>query len=258
MSAPVEGTPAGSSGSGGVVPPPAPPTYTREELHGFANAMMKEMQTDLFRERVRTHFARDPVPRSPDELLDRYEAEQIEFYATRCPPEATLPRDGAAVLSQLRTAIKAFPDKETERIITQLCVLEETQMTSVTATVPQLQSLMSSAPSSGHAHGGAGSSHGHSHNGQPCHGHGGGGSMQLPFQPTPQMAAMMEMAMQTLSVEEKATLERVQKTMIGGSPPTPQDMQKMFMIQQKTMAFMQTMEKFMGGGGKAPVPPGKK
>lgn len=169
--------------------------------------------------------------------------------------------DGAHVVAKTRAAAVKYTDPETERLIMRMCTAIEAQVNSISSTSPELGHIGEQMRKMALG-GGGGGAHGHSHNGVACghdHGHASPAQM-MGFQgrdraggamptPTPEMERMMEMAMQTLSPQQKETLERVQATMVGGSPPSPADMQQMFLIQQHIMAFMNTMEQFMGGGG---------
>lgn len=256
---------------------------TRKEIHFYVNTLIIELTKKEFQEKLREEAVKEPIPLTGEELLDRFDEVQAEFFNTvplKVPadescegpgdvangnedgspedPQEKPPKpeageatkviycDGEDVVAQTKVAAKSFPDKETERLLTRMCTALEAQVLSVSTSAPELRSIaeqMSGGSAmSGHPHS---HDHQHSHGGQPCtHGHSHGkGAM-----PTPEMRRMMEMSMGTLSADQKATLERVQKKMSEGSPPSAEDMQKMAVIQQHVMAFMTTMEQFMGGG----------
>lgn len=258
---------------------------SRKDVHFYVNTLVIELTKKEFQDKLKEEAKKEPVPRTGEELLDRFDEVQGMFFNTIPltisadePVEGSdVASDGAAaatsgatrviycdgdeIVAQIKIAAKNFPDKETERLLMRMCAALEAQVYSVSTSVPELQYIAEQIDREA-----AMMSHGHSHGGQPCqhhhdHGHGhshgqggmrgrGRGGNMMPA-PTPEMERMMEMAMQTLNPEQKSTLERVQKTMNEGSPPSAEDMQKMFSIQQHIMAFMTTMEAFMGGGGAA-------
>ncbi|CAD2217052.1 hypothetical protein AGDE_03802 [Angomonas deanei] len=220
------------------------PKLSKEQMYEVVNALLKHMNTAEYVTALKASATSEPVPKSEDELIDRIETVQAAYFTTTYSeevskntiatklPATAFPLDGAAVLSQIRLAVKTFPDNETEVLITKLATMVENQLMMLAATVPQLSHLQQQL------NGGGG--HGHSHGGQPCnHQHG-----APPILNSPQSEAMMKMAVQSLSPAQRETLDRVEKTMKGGSPPKPEDMREMFMIQQQIMAFMRTMEKF--------------
>lgn len=144
--------------------------------------------------------------------------------------------DGGDILEQLRNAVRVYKDGETERVITQLCVLLESQVTALPATVPALKHLynepVNGARTPADVQAAAAKA-----GGDPSH-------MMPVMNPSPQMMQMMEMAMRTLNPTQRQTLERAQQTMMSGRPPAPEDMRDMMMIQRQLGAFMQTMQQF--------------
>ncbi|KPI90628.1 hypothetical protein ABL78_0224 [Leptomonas seymouri] len=146
--------------------------------------------------------------------------------------------DGTFIMEQLRQAVNIYKDSETERIITQLCMLMESKVTALPATVPALKHLY---VESVHGRGAADAA-------AACRA---SGENHMPIvNPSPQMMSMMEMAMKTLTPVQRATLERAQQAMMSGRPPSAEDMRDMFLIQRQLGAFMQTLQQFgqMPGG----------
>lgn len=253
---------------------PAKTQLSREEIHTYAKAMIAAMATPEFKERVQAAMGNAPVPDHLEAVMDRYEAVQVDYFTNyyrkvtrddddksaaaaavaptaleenldtmvlQEPSEAEKKKtdetseqlDGAFIMSQLHGAVSVYKDSETERLITQLCLLVESNVTALPTTVPALRHFY---VNSVHSHGAAGAA--------AAAARASGGNPMPIVNPTPQMMSMMEMAMKTLTPTQRATLERVQQSMINGSPPLPEDMKDMFLIQRQLAAFMQTMQQF--------------
>jgi hypothetical protein len=249
----------------------APKHLSKEDIHTYAKAMMAAMETPDFQARVRAAMGRVPTPANAEAVMDRYEEVQADYFTnhykvdspnsfatTTSTPAATTneledlndklkamdlregsddatpaPKlDGNFIMTQLRNAVSVYKDIETERIITQLCLLVESKVTALPATVPALKHLyVESVHGLGAADATAAAR--------------ASGENPMPIvNPSPQMLSMMEMAMKTLTPAQRATLERAQQTMMNGSPPSPEDMREMFLIQRQLGAFMQTMQQF--------------
>lgn len=258
---------------------------SKAEIHTYAKAMMAAMETPEFQARVRTAMARAPVPNNTEAVMDRYEEVQADYFTNYYNNKGTTSSsstgspaagasdndekkaetaddaaakaleekvkemdmsdgatnsklDGTFIMLQLRNAVSVYKDTETERIITQLCLLVESKVTALPATVPALKHLY---VESVHGRGAADAA---------AAGRASGENHMPIVDPSPQMMSMMEMAMKTLTPTQRATLERAQQTMMNGSPPSPDDMREMFLIQRQLGAFMQTMQQFgqMPGG----------
>lgn len=93
----------------------------------------------------------------------------------------------------------------------------------------------------------------HNHNHNHGHGHSHGDAAHQPTAMPPHVQQMLNMAITTLSPEQRATLERVQRGMMQGQPPKPEDRQAMMLIQQHISAFMQTMGQFAGNAPEQPT-----
>ncbi|CAM37139.1 conserved hypothetical protein [Leishmania braziliensis MHOM/BR/75/M2904] len=262
---------------------------TRDEVHTYAKAMIAAIKTPAFQARVRAAMSREPTPADAEAVMERYEEVQADYFTNHYNAEAddvcsgisagegngdtssaggtsastqeaseTLAKqvsnmsldrasdvptlDGVHIVEQLKNAVCVYKEAETVRLITQLCLLIESQVTVLPATVPALQHLYNN---SGHGAPtlqqlqGASTQAGDGHNALPG------------MNPSPQVRQMMEMAMRTLSPKQRETLERVQRAMLNGSPPSPEDTRDMLLIQRQLGAFMQTIQRF------APTPNGR-
>ncbi|CBZ24082.1 conserved hypothetical protein [Leishmania mexicana MHOM/GT/2001/U1103] len=249
---------------------------TKDEVHTYAEAMIAAIKTPAFQERVRAAMCREPTPADAEAVMKRYEEVQADYFTNHYISEAggirssisagaessgtsgaggrakssqdasealaqevdnmrlqkasDAPRlDGVEIVEQLKNAVRVYKEEETVRLITELCLLIESQVTTLPATVPALKHLYSNSV--------YGSS-------RMEHAQAGGGANVLPVtHPSPEMM-QMNMAMRTLNPKQRETVERVQRAMMNGSPPLPEDMQDMLLIQRQLAAFMQTMQRF--------------
>ncbi|KAG5511303.1 hypothetical protein GH5_07551 [Leishmania sp. Ghana 2012 LV757] len=136
--------------------------------------------------------------------------------------------DGAHIVEQLKKAASVYKGAETLRLITQLCLLIEGQVTALPATVPALRHLYNN-----HMHGARTMAQaGGSHNVSPT------------ANASAQVRGFLEMAMRTLNPKQRETLERVQQTMRSGRTPSPEDVRDMLLIQRHLGAVAKTMQKF--------------
>ncbi|EAN92419.1 hypothetical protein C3747_206g11 [Trypanosoma cruzi] len=213
---------------------------SREDVHEFVRAMTAEMQTPSFFEKLREAVKQEPIPTSESELMAVFEGLQVEFLtryeATRKCGEneqqekqdnATIP-DGNAILQELREAVLHYPDKETEGMIRQMCMLQESQMLSVCASTPSLAPLVQPR--------GDGCQHAH------CHGHG-----HSHGAPDAQQMMEMQMAIQSLSPQLRQDMTRIQQTIHSGQQPSGEDVLKMREIQSHIKAFITTLRQFNAG-----------
>ncbi|EKF27332.1 hypothetical protein MOQ_008945 [Trypanosoma cruzi marinkellei] len=213
---------------------------SREDVHEFVRAMTAEMQTPSFVEKLREAVKREPIPTSELELMAVFEALQMEFLtryeATRkCGTNEPQEKqnnanvsDGNAILQQLREAVLHYPDKETEGMIRQMCMLQEAQMLSVCASTPSLAPLVQPR--------GDGCQHGH------CHGHG-----HSHGAPDAQQMMEMQMAIQSLSPQLRQDMTRIQQTIQSGQQPSREDVLKIGEIQSHIKAFITTLRQFNAG-----------
>nr|CCC90629.1 conserved hypothetical protein [Trypanosoma congolense IL3000] len=227
-------------------------TLTREEVHEFTHALKEEMKTETFLESVRAAVLQGPLPRSELDLLAIYEKKQVEYLsqytATRKERGEGINDDagsanksggsavltGEVVLGELKKAIACYPDEETTELIKSMCFLEEAQLMKITTTTPELRTLLERrCDGHGHSH-----DHGHSHG----HGH-------SHCAPSQEQLTMMNMAIQTLSPEMRSDMENIQRNLMSGNTPAPQEVARLREIQMHIMAFMNTMKRFGGAGG---------
>lgn len=215
---------------------------TKDELLSLAVRLTKEMSTEGFLERVRARLIEKNTPPT-QAIMDEFEGCQIEAVAG-------WGFDGPSVLRQLKLAVKNHPGVDTQMAITQLCDVEEQKLVIVSQEVAARfgQTIPEASGSHGHSHNGKPchghghdhghnhGSHGHSHNGQPCHGHGA---------PSEEQMMTLQMALESLSPQQKADMERLQQKMMTGQQPTPQDQKTMMEIQQQIMAYVSTMQQVM-------------
>ncbi|RNF27446.1 uncharacterized protein Tco025E_00308 [Trypanosoma conorhini] len=218
-------------------------SLSREEVHDFVRAMTTYMQTPSFVEKLREAVKREPAPTSDTELMALFEGLQEEFLASYASTRkrganeqeaegaTAAARDGAATLQQLREAVLHFPDKETEGMIRQMCMLQESQMVSICASTPSLASLLRGG-GEGHHH-----DHDHGHCHGHCHGHGA---------PNPQEVMEMQMAFQSLPPHLRQEMMRIQQLMQSGQPPRAEDAEKMREINSHLKAFITTLRQFSG------------
>ena len=211
-------------------------SLTREQLIAVSERMTAEISSPEFEANVRRRLGGRQLPGNL--LVEEIEAAQIESLTA-------WEYDGPSTLTQLKTAVKSFPDQEMTAKVMAICEAEETLLN-------KLEGGNGHSHDHGHSHGGAPCNHdhshqqqhGHSHNGVPCHGHGHGHG-----QANPQMMLAMQMAVQSLSPEQQTHMQRIQMMMMSGQAPTDADKQIMMGIQQHVMAYMATMQNVLGSQG---------
>ncbi|GET86178.1 hypothetical protein, conserved [Leishmania tarentolae] len=264
------------------------PQLMREEIHAYAKAMIAAIKTPAFQERVCTAMSREPIPADAEAVMKRYEEVQADYFTNHYQAEAggtsrgisstvvssrvggtggcaagshdtseatgqqvgmhllresdTPELNGVDIVEQLKNALRVYKETETVQLITELCLLIESQVTALPATVPALAPLYNNS-----VYGSNMMQQAHAASAQA-----GSGESVPPFaRPPPQVMQAMGMAMRTLNPKQRETLERVQRAMMNGSPPVPEDMRDMFLIQRQLGAFMQTMQRF------TPMPDGR-
>ncbi|SCU65105.1 uncharacterized protein TEOVI_000702700 [Trypanosoma equiperdum] len=249
-------------------------TLTRDEVHEFVRVLRAEMEKPAFIESVRAAALKEPIPTSLLELLLIYEKKQVEFLTNHnanrqqgaqnqqgsveggdidgnAGNDTTASLTGARILEELKMAVTGYPDPETTSLIKAMCMVEESQLLTISATTPELRSLMGNHncndPSHSHSHShehGHSHDHGHSHSHGHCHGHG----------PSQEQMMMMQMAMQSLTPAMRTDMENIQRSIMSGQRLTPEQATKMRNIQMHTMAFMNTVKRFGRGGGTGTPP----
>lgn len=218
----------------------------KDELLKLAVRISKEMENEAFVAKARKRFEEKNTPPS-QQLMDEFEVLQAETFTE-------WGYNGEDVLRQLKLAVKTYPEPDTHMAISQLCHVEESVLNILGREVAQRFGVsMPEHGGHGHSHNGkpcdgsshghnhgahSHGSHGHSHNGVPCHGHGHGA-------PNPQQMELMKGAMESLSPQQKADMEALQKKMMTGQPPTADDKKKMAAIQQHIVAYVTMMQNLM-------------
>lgn len=220
-------------------------TLSKEETLRAVDAVMGEMKSNRFLLTVKEKINHvKPIPPDEDEVLVRYEMAQEQFFDQHYYNEGNnygagggAKLSGAEMMEQLRTAVKRFPgDTEVQAKITELCTLVEQQLAYLVTNLPELKHLRPD-PSAANAAAGGPSAQAN--------------QMFNQMTSNPETMRQMQMAMAMLNDNQKATMARVQATMMSGRPPTPEDMREMFLIQQQAMAFVSTMQHFdKNKGGK--------
>ncbi|KAH9584238.1 hypothetical protein LSM04_005100 [Trypanosoma melophagium] len=227
---------------------------SRADIHELVRALTAEMQTAGFNERLREAVANGPVVTNDMEFIVIVESLQREFIARQYnekhsdgnnnnnnnnnKSEKTV--DGEAILKELQQAVLRFPDKETETLIRNMCMVQESQMLALCTSAPELSELVKQKQLQQQQYlQQQQQQHGHSHqHGPNCqHGHSHG-------MPNPQQMMEMQMAVQSLSPQLREDMVRIQQRMQSGQQPTAEEAGKMREIQNHIMAFMTTMRQF--------------
>eukprot|EP00796_Vickermania_ingenoplastis_P011363 gene11363-7869_t len=246
--------------------------YSREELIALAKVMVQEVSKDSWTAAVTQRILQEPVPSNADELMNRYEEEQANFFtryeyekqngAGSAPAVITDNTVGRAIVQQLQSAVLTYKDKQMEDAVTELATSVEGHMSVLGSSSPAIQAIFQkeqeahAAGQHSHSHGGHShgngetcnhnhghGAHSHSHGGQPCrHQHGHGGGPMGPGGPPP---PLMMAAINSLSAEQKTTMAQVQQKMMRGGSLTDQEKTAMEDIQRHVVAFVQTMQQFM-------------
>jgi len=230
------------------------PVLSEQQVQAYANTLIASMETPAFHDRLAAVVKQSPSAVNPDDLLNRVEEVQAEFLEKdttsssagasgdddvgAVSASAVQALSGSRILEQLRDAVTRYPSAATEQVITRLCEAVEATIAKLVAMSPALKQPPTPA----------GPGHAHAHAQAQAHG------PSTMANPSPQMRQMMEVAMSTLRPEQRATLERAQRTMMNGSPPSAEDMKEMMMIQRQVAAFIHTMQNFnqgstVSGGG---------
>lgn len=143
--------------------------------------------------------------------------------------------DGESTIRKLQTAARDYPnDVEVRAAIMSICNSVETSADRMMQRLAKDNNIALPDKAEG-------GEHGHSHNGVPCHGHGGHGGGAHGHQHNPQMMMMAQMAQQSLTQQQRDTMQQIQAKLMSRQQLTPQEQQQMKDIQQALMTYMVTM-----------------
>lgn len=200
----------------------------REELKRLFIQMDAAFKSEAFRDRMWAAVeAKQTMMMAPQilEITEQLQVEELNQWG----------HQGVNVLEEMKRSAKLYPDPDFRAVVLAMCETEEKLIDDMHRKLAEKFGLPMPPPEVSR---------------QAAH--------QMAQRANPQLQLAMQMAVQSLTPDQRATMQRLQMKMMSGQPPEGDDLQKMAEVQSAIQAYVSMMSAVIpgltppAGGGATP------